>query len=118
MRCVHICLLNMHMKEHNALTLAKLELDRRLYSELKQLGVIATKADISRLCGKNDSYYACMHNKGYGIQLGSLTFLAARLHKLRLAEQDSTKIINITQGIQVINKTIAEKIRLKEYELM
>ena len=72
MRCVFICLLNMHMKEHNALTLAKLELDRRLYSELKQLGVITTKADISRLCGKNDSYYACMHNKGYGIQLGSL----------------------------------------------
>ena len=106
------------MKEHNALTLAKLELDRRLYSELKQLGVITTKADISRLCGKNDSYYACMHNKGYSIQLGSLTFLAARLNKLKLAEKDDTKIINITQGIQSINKTIAEKIRLKEYELM
>jgi hypothetical protein len=106
------------MKEHNALTLAKLELDRRLYSELKQLGVITTKADISRLCGKNDSYYACMHYKGYGIQLGSLTFLAARLNKLKLTEKDDTKIINITQGIQSINKTIAEKIRLKEYELM
>ena len=106
------------MKEHNALTLAKLELDRRLYSELKQLGVITTKADISRLCGKNDSYYACMHNKGYGIQLGSRTFLAARLNKLKLAEKDGTKIIKITQGIQFINKTIAEKIRLKEYELM
>jgi hypothetical protein len=106
------------MKEHNALTLAKLELDRRLYTELKQLGVITTKADISRMCGKNDSYYACMHNKGYGIQLGSLAFLAARLKKRIQAENDSSKITNITQGIQFINKTIAEKIKLKEYELM
>jgi len=44
--------------------------------------------------------------------------LAARLNKLKLAEKDGAKIINITQGIQSINKTIAEKIRLKEYELM
>ena len=106
------------MKEHNALTLAKLELDRRLLIELQQLGVVTTKAHISRLCGKRDSYYACMQHKGYGIQLGSLTFLAARLSKQMQNECDTNKITNITQGIQAINKTIAEKIRLKEYELM
>ena len=106
------------MKEHNALTLAKLELDRRLFLELQQLGVVTTKAHISRLCGKRDSYYACMLHKGYGIQLGSLAFLAAKLNKKMQNECDSTKITNITQGIQAINKTIAEKIRLKEYELI
>jgi len=106
------------MKKHNAFILKKLELDRRLYTELKQLGVISTKVDISRMCGKNDSYYACMLNKGYGIQLGSLTFFAERLKRKMQTEIDDEKISNIKQGIQIINKTISEKIRLKEYELM
>jgi len=63
------------MRNLNALAEENLRIDADLLSSLKQLGVITTQYDLSRLCGMNESYYSSMRTKGYGMKLGSLVFL-------------------------------------------
>ena len=104
-------------KQHDALTLANLELDRRLYDELKALGVVQTKTELGRLCGKTASYVACMRNKGFGIKIGSLTFLASRFANLAEKECDGERCVKLRLAIQAIKQTIDEKCRLRELEL-
>ena len=101
----------------NALTLAKLELDRQLFNELKSLGVVKTQSELGKLCGKNTSYVACMRNKGFGVQIGSLTFLASRFANLAEKENDGERCIKLRLAIQAIKQTIDEKCRLREIEL-
>ena len=105
------------MKHTNALTLAKLELDRQLFNELKALGFIKTQSELGKLCGKNSTYYACMRNKGFGVQIGSLTFLAARFSKMAADERDGERCVKLNQALNVIKQTIDEKCRLREMEL-
>ena len=105
------------MKHMNALTLAKLELDRQLFNELKALGVIKTQSELGKLCGKNTSYVACMRNKGFGVQIGSLAFLAARFSKMVADESDAERCVKLRLALQVIKQTIDEKCRLREIEL-
>ena len=104
-------------KQHNALTLANLELDRRLFNELKELGVVQTKTELSYLCGKTASYYACMRHKGFGVQIGSLAFLISRLSRKVDDETDAERCVKIKLAIQVIKQTIDEKCRLRELEI-
>ena len=101
----------------NALTLAKLELDRQLFNELKSLGVVKTQSELGKLCGKNTSYVACMRNKGFGVQIGSLTFLASRFANLAEKENDGERCVKLRLAIQAIKQTIDEKCRLREIEL-
>ena len=104
-------------KEHDALTLANLELDRRLLNELMSLGVVQTQSELGKLCGKNASYYACMRHKGFGLQIGSLVFLATRIKKLAENEDDSERCVKLRLAIQLIKQTIDEKCYLREIEL-
>ena len=101
----------------NALTLAKLELDRQLFNELKSLGVVKTQSELGKLCGKNTSYVACMRNKGFGVQIGSLTFLVSRFANLAEKENDGERCVKLRLAIQAIKQTIDEKCRLREIEL-
>ena len=101
----------------NALTLAKLELDRQLFNELKALGVVKTQSELGKLCGKNTSYVACMRNKGFGVQIGSLTFLVSRFANLAEKENDGERCVKLRLAIQAIKQTIDEKCRLREIEL-
>ena len=105
------------MKHMNALTLAKLELDRQLFNELKSLGVVKTQSELGKLCGKNTSYVACMRNKGFGVQIGSLTFLVSRFANLAEKENDGERCVKLRLAIQAIKQTIDEKCRLREIEL-
>ena len=105
------------MKHINALTLAKLELDRQPFNELKSLGVVKTQSELGKLCGKNTSYVACMRNKGFGVQIGSLTFLASRFANLAEKENDGERCFKLRLAIQVTKQTIDEKCRLREIEL-
>ena len=57
-----------------------------------------------------------MHHKGYGLQLGSLTILASRFSRLAETELDSNRQIQINRCMDIVNKTINAKIRLKEAE--
>ena len=105
-------------KTFSALTLANLELDRQLLETLLDLGVIESQSQLGRLCGKTESYYTCMRYKGFGLKIGSLTFLSNRLERLSAAEPDGIKCVNYRMAIEQIGRTIHEKCRLRELELI
>ena len=105
-------------KTYSALTLANLELDRQLLETLFQLDIIQSQSELGRLCGKTESYYTCMRYKGFGLKIGSLTFLSNRLSRMAAAEPDGFKCINYRLAIEEIRKTIDEKCRLQELKLI
>jgi len=82
------------------------------------LGIIANVTDLSRQMGKNDTYYACMRNRGYGLHIGSLVFLAAKLSKQMQNENSLRERARIRAAVSAINETIQAKCRLREQELL
>lgn len=105
-------------KTYSALILANLELDRQLLETLLELEIIQSKSELGRMCGKTDSYYTCMRYKGFGLKIGSLTFMRSRLQKMSAAETDGIRCINYRMAIEHIGRTIDEKCRLRELELI
>ena len=112
-------LLNNSMKTpsiHPA-TKATIEIDDALLNDLKRLGIVETQYDLSRLCGKNNSYFSCMRAKGFGLKVGSLTFMSMRLRK-RLDEiKDARVSAVLTHADRLVQRAIEEKCRLRELEL-
>jgi hypothetical protein len=104
-------------KTYSALTLANLELDRQLLETLFELDIIQSQSELGRLCGKTESYYTCMRYKGFGLKIGSLTFLINKLSRMAEVESDNVKCVNYTLAIKEINYAINEKCKLKELEL-
>lgn len=68
--------------------------------------------------GKNDTYYACMRNRGYGIHLGSLVFLAAKLGHFMDTANSVRERAKLRAAITAINETIRAKCQLREQELL
>jgi len=102
---------NTELKQH------KLALDEQLVNELTAIGIVANVTDLSRQLGKNDSYYFCMKNRGYGIHLGSLVFLAAKLSNELNASSSVRERAKLRSALAAVNETIQAKCRLREQEL-
>jgi len=96
----------------------KLALDENLAAELMALGIVANVTDFSRQLGKNDTYYACMKNRGYSLHLGSLVFLASKLSSELNASKCVRRRATLRAAITAINETIQAKCELREQELM
>lgn len=94
-----------------------LELDRKLANELKAVGIIRAEQDISILCGKERSYFSTMRARGYGLHLGSLTLLAARLANRIEKTEDVRERAKFRMALASVKATIEEKCRLRELEL-
>ena len=105
------------MRTITAQTEDNLAVDQRLFAELKKLGIIETQYDLSRLCGKNRSYYAAMRAKGYGLKLGSLAFLASRLRKRSNEISDPSVSMVLHHADRVVRDAMEEKCRLREIEI-
>ena len=105
------------MRTNTAQTEDNLAVDQRLFAELKKLGIVETQYDLSRLCGKNRSYYAAMRTKGYGLKLGSLAFLASRLRKRSNEISDPTVSMVLHHADRVVRDAMEEKCRLREIEI-
>jgi hypothetical protein len=105
------------MTTHNAHGDDNLRVDQRLLAELKRLGIVQTQYDLSRLCGRNPSYFSSMMAKGYGLKLGSLMLLASRLER-RSGEVADTRVgMVLHQADRLVRQAIEEKCRLREIEL-
>lgn len=105
------------MQESNYYSQQRIALDERLLSTLQKIGIIETKAEFSRMCGKNDSYYSCMKAKGYGIHLGTLVFLTVKLvHELK-NEQDIRRRARLRSAIEAISTNVQGKCKLRKLEL-
>lgn len=99
-------------------TTAKLQIDAKLVEDLKTLEIINGAADLSRACGKNPTYFACMRKRGYSLHVGSLAFLMARLSR-QIAENDDVRIrARLRTAMVAINEAIQEKCKLREQELL
>lgn len=113
----HRSLLNTFMKNLNALEEHNLRIDAELLENLKQLGIVQTQYELSRLCGMNESYYSSMRTKGYGIKLGSLVFLLTELAK-RSRETKEPKVgAVLTHALSIVQNAIQEKCHLRELTL-
>lgn len=99
-------------------TQQKLALDQTLVGTLIDLGIISSVTDLSRQMGKNDTYYACMRNRGYGLHLGSLVFLAAKLSHQMANEASVRERARLRTAVSAINENIQAKCKLREQELL
>ena len=95
----------------------RVSLDERLLSTLKAIGIVTSKTGLSQLCGKTDSYFACMKKRGYGIHLGSLVFLSAKLSVQMNEEPDVRERAKLRSAVKAINEAIQQKCRLREMEI-
>jgi hypothetical protein len=100
------------------ITRDKLALDQQLFEALATLGIVSNITDLSRLMGKNDTYYACMRKRGYSLHLGSLVFLAAKLTNEMTACTCVRERARLRAAITAINETIQAKCTLREQELL
>jgi len=89
--------------------------DYHLMSKLKELGIIESKADLGRLCGKNESYVRCMHSKGYGIHIGSLAVLQFKLLLKRQIEPNQNRLSNLNEAMKAVQQTIDDKCLAQQY---
>ena len=105
------------MTTHNAHGEDNLRIDQRLLAELKRLGIVQTQYDLSRLCGRNPSYFSSMMAKGYGLKLGSLMLLASRLERRSGEVADARVGMVLHQADRLVRQAIQEKCRLREIEL-
>lgn len=110
-------LLNTRMRNLNALAEENLRIDAELLASLKQLGVITTQYDLSRLCGMNESYYSSMRTKGYGMNLGSLVFLWASLaHRAREVSEPKIGAV-LSHAAGLVHRAVTEKCRIRQHEI-
>lgn len=105
------------MRETNAYDDDNLGVDQRLLAELKRLGIVETQYDLSRLCGRNPSYFSSMMAKRQGLKLGSLMLLASRLRKRSGEVADAHVGLVLHQADQLVRQAIEEKCRLREIEI-
>lgn len=105
------------MRTTNAYDEDNLRVDQRLLAELKRLGIVETQYDLSRLCGRNPSYFSSMMAKGYGLKLGSLMLLASRLQRRGNEVADARVGMVLHQADRLVRQAIDEKCRLREIEI-
>lgn len=105
------------MRTTNAYDEDNLRVDQRLLAELKRLGIVETQYDLSRLCGRNPSYFSSMMAKGYGLKLGSLMLLASRLQRRSGEVADARVGMVLYQADRLVRQAIEEKCRLREIEI-
>lgn len=95
----------------------KLALDEGLLVRLKELGIVASIADLNRQMGRNETYFACMRNRGYSIHLGSLVFLSLKFSNDMNASSCVRERAILRSAIAAINETIQAKCQIRELEM-
>jgi len=100
----------------NALIIAHLELDRMLYKQMRSLQIVDNSSQLSRLCGKNDSYFRCKKSRRHPVHVGSLVCLQAKLANAARKESDAKKALLFQYAVKSVADVIAEKCRLIEME--
>lgn len=95
-----------------------LSLDKRLADELKNIGFIRAEQDLSMWCGKERSYFSSMRCRGYGLHIGSLTLMAARIADRINNTHNVRERAKLRMALQIVNGIVQEKCRLREQELL
>ena len=108
----------MRTKHSRQYTYRKLALDEQLLARLKDLGIVASIADLNRQMSRNRTYFACMKNRGYSLHIGSLVFLLTKLSSELNAASCVRERAKLRAAITAINEAIQAKCRIREQELL
>lgn len=95
-----------------------LNLDKRLAEELKSIGFIRAEQDLSMWCGKERSYFSSMRCRGYGLHIGSLALMAARIADRINTTDNVRERARLRSALMIVNSVVQEKCRLREQELL
>ena len=95
-----------------------LNLDKKLAEELKNIGFIRAEQDLSMWCGKERSYFSSMRCRGYGLHIGSLALMAARIADHINNTHNVRERARLRMALNIVNAVVQEKCRLREQELL
>ena len=108
----------MKNRNHSIYAKARLAVDEKVLHDLMSLGIVGGPTSLSKALGKNSTYWACMRNREYGLNVGSLVLLQTRLAKM-LDETDAIRErARYRAALEVVKEAIHEKCRLREIELL
>lgn len=108
----------MSKKHHAVYTKAKLAVDEKVLHSLMSLGIVGGSTSLSKALGKNTTYWACMRNREYGLNVGSLVLLQTRMAKMLDEASEIRDRARYRAALDVIKEAITEKCRLREIELL
>jgi hypothetical protein len=108
----------MKTKHPTQSTVHKLALDQKLLQNLKEIGIVSNIADLNRQMGRNETYFACMRNRGYSLHIGSLVFLAAKYSSDLNASDCVRTRAKYRAAVTAINEIIQAKCELRQQELL
>lgn len=113
-------LLNTSMKNKNysIYAKAKMAVDEKVLHELMSLGIVGGPTSLSKALGKNMTYWACMRNREYGLNVGSLVLLQVRCAKMLDEAIEIRERARYRAALDVLKEAITEKCRLREIELL
>jgi hypothetical protein len=108
----------MKNRNHSIYAKDRLAVDEKVLHDLMSLGIVGGPTSLSKALGKNTTYWACMRNREYGLNVGSLVLLQTRLVKM-LDEADAIRErARLRAALEVVKDAIHEKCRLREIELL
>ena len=108
----------MKNKRHSIYAKARLAVDEKVLRELMSLGIVGGPTSLSKALGKNTTYWACMRNRDYGLNIGSLVLLQTRLAKMLDEATEIRERVRYRAALDVLKEAITEKCRLREIELL
>ena len=108
----------MKNKHHSIYAKARLAVDEKVLRELMSLGIVGGPTSLSKALGKNTTYWACMRNREYGLNIGSLVLLQTRLAKMLDEASVIRERVRYRAALDVLKEAITEKCRLREIELL
>jgi len=114
------CLLNTLMKNQNPNTYrqAVRAIDNQLLEDLTSLGIVSGPVTLSTSMGRNRTYWSCMRNREYGLNVGSLVLLHVRLSNALVASDQVRERARYRAALEVVNRAVNEKCRIREQELL
>lgn len=108
----------MKNRNHSIYAKARLAVDEKVLRELMSLGIVGGPTSLSKALGKNTTYWACMRNREYGLNVGSLVLLQTRMAKMLDEASEIRDRARYRAALDVIKGAIIEKCRLREIELL
>lgn len=108
----------MKNKHHSIYAKARLAVDEKVLRELTSLGIVGGPTSLGRALGKNTTYWACMRNRKYGLNVGSLVLLQTRLAKMLDEASEIRDRARYRAALDVVKDAVHEKCRLREIELL
>ena len=85
------------------------QLDQELYTSLKEYGVVKSSDQLSKLLGKNESYFRSMKCRQYALNLSSLLRLQIALDKTASEEDNVNRAILLRYAESVVKGVVYKR---------